>query len=341
MPAAARASRSRYSVYSPLAGGWLTGKYRRGESFPAGSRMTQRPEGYAAFVDERDLRRARARSRRARASAASRWPALALSWLLAQPASSPRSSSGRCARSTSSRCARRSSTRSTRRRSATRSAGLFADERADPLRGARSPSTCRWRECIEAMEAVLAARARGEARCRCARCMRGDGLGRDARPDARLPRRRRTPLYSLKAVCVFPPNPRLGLDAHQGIVTLFDGETGRPTAVLNGSAVTSIRTAAVTALATRAARARGRADARDHRRRRPGAGPPARAACSCGRFERVADLRAAPPSTRAALAERAAPSTARRPRFEVAGERARGARRRRRRRHRDQLARRP
>jgi aryl-alcohol dehydrogenase-like predicted oxidoreductase len=38
-----------YTVYSPLAGGWLTGKYRRGEEFPANSRMTQRPEGYVTF----------------------------------------------------------------------------------------------------------------------------------------------------------------------------------------------------------------------------------------------------------------------------------------------------
>jgi aryl-alcohol dehydrogenase-like predicted oxidoreductase len=42
-----------YTVYSPLAGGWLTGKYRRGLPFPAGSRMTQRPDGYAAFVSDR------------------------------------------------------------------------------------------------------------------------------------------------------------------------------------------------------------------------------------------------------------------------------------------------
>ncbi|MGA2756923.1 MAG: ornithine cyclodeaminase family protein, partial [Solirubrobacteraceae bacterium] len=61
----------------------------------------------------------------------------------------------------------------------------------------------------------------------------------------------RHPVYSLKAVCVFPGNPALGLDAHQGTVTLFDGETGLPSAILNGSAVTAIRTAAVTALATR------------------------------------------------------------------------------------------
>ncbi len=35
-----------YQAFSPLAGGWLTGKYRRGASPPAGSRMTLRPEPY-------------------------------------------------------------------------------------------------------------------------------------------------------------------------------------------------------------------------------------------------------------------------------------------------------
>jgi aryl-alcohol dehydrogenase-like predicted oxidoreductase len=35
-----------YQAFSPLAGGWLTGKYRRGEEPPSGSRMTTRPEGY-------------------------------------------------------------------------------------------------------------------------------------------------------------------------------------------------------------------------------------------------------------------------------------------------------
>ena len=35
-----------YQAFSPLAGGWLTGKYRRGEEAPAGSRMTMRPEPY-------------------------------------------------------------------------------------------------------------------------------------------------------------------------------------------------------------------------------------------------------------------------------------------------------
>jgi aryl-alcohol dehydrogenase-like predicted oxidoreductase len=35
-----------FTPFSPLAGGWLTGKYRRGEPPPAGSRMTMRPEPY-------------------------------------------------------------------------------------------------------------------------------------------------------------------------------------------------------------------------------------------------------------------------------------------------------
>ena len=39
-----------YLAFSPLAGGWLTGKYRRGAPYPAGSRMTQRPEPYQALV---------------------------------------------------------------------------------------------------------------------------------------------------------------------------------------------------------------------------------------------------------------------------------------------------
>lgn len=42
-----------YLAFSPLAGGWLTGKYRRGEPFPPGSRMTQRPEPYEPLLVDR------------------------------------------------------------------------------------------------------------------------------------------------------------------------------------------------------------------------------------------------------------------------------------------------
>ena len=58
--------------------------------------------------------------------------------------------------------------------------------------------------------------------------------------------------FGLKAICLIPGNPARGLDAHQGTVMLYDGETGMPTAILNASAITEIRTAAVTAVATRA-----------------------------------------------------------------------------------------
>jgi aryl-alcohol dehydrogenase-like predicted oxidoreductase len=47
-----RRQRVAYLAFSPLAGGWLTGKYRRGQPYPAGSRMTMRPEPYAALVSE-------------------------------------------------------------------------------------------------------------------------------------------------------------------------------------------------------------------------------------------------------------------------------------------------
>jgi ornithine cyclodeaminase len=62
---------------------------------------------------------------------------------------------------------------------------------------------------------------------------------------------RPSPLFGLKAICVFPGNAAIGKDAHQGGVMLFDGETGEMIAVINASAITAIRTAAVSALATR------------------------------------------------------------------------------------------
>jgi aryl-alcohol dehydrogenase-like predicted oxidoreductase len=42
-----------YVPFGPLSGGWLTGKYRRGEPYPEGSRMTMRPGPYARLVDDR------------------------------------------------------------------------------------------------------------------------------------------------------------------------------------------------------------------------------------------------------------------------------------------------
>lgn len=58
-------------------------------------------------------------------------------------------------------------------------------------------------------------------------------------------------LYGLKSVCVFPGNSALGKDIHQGAVLLFSGETGELLSVMDASAITAIRTAAVSAVATR------------------------------------------------------------------------------------------
>ncbi len=106
-------------------------------------------------------------------------------------------------------------------------------------------------ECIEAMDEILRSLARGE-------------LHQPLRPVTR-PSQSDTLLglmpafrggdrsaWSLKEIVIAPRNPARGLDAHQGAVLLHDGETGELRAVLNASAITEIRTAAVSAVATRA-----------------------------------------------------------------------------------------
>jgi ornithine cyclodeaminase len=56
--------------------------------------------------------------------------------------------------------------------------------------------------------------------------------------------------YGLKAICITPGNPAAGLDTHQGGVLLSDAATGEPLALINASAITEIRTAATSAVAT-------------------------------------------------------------------------------------------
>ena len=57
--------------------------------------------------------------------------------------------------------------------------------------------------------------------------------------------------FGLKAITVFPENPAQGKDAHQGAVMMFSRETGELLALMNASEITAIRTAAVSAVATR------------------------------------------------------------------------------------------
>jgi len=105
-------------------------------------------------------------------------------------------------------------------------------------------------ECIEVMEQALMSLARGEVHNPLRSVIRAPGASGFL---GLMPAYRGgdVPRYGLKEVCVFPGNPARGLDTHLGAVLLHDGETGELMAVMNASAITAIRTAAVSAVATK------------------------------------------------------------------------------------------
>jgi aryl-alcohol dehydrogenase-like predicted oxidoreductase len=72
-----------YVPFGPLAGGWLTGRYRRGEAFPAGSRMTQRPGPYERYVTDAVFDGLEALEAEAESRGVS-MAALAFAWVLAR-----------------------------------------------------------------------------------------------------------------------------------------------------------------------------------------------------------------------------------------------------------------
>jgi ornithine cyclodeaminase len=105
--------------------------------------------------------------------------------------------------------------------------------------------------CIEAMEEVLASLARGELHNPLRSIARSPGVESLL---GLMPSYRGgpAPAYGLKEIVVVPSNPARGLDTHMGSVLLHDGETGELLAVMNAAPITEIRTAAVSAVATRA-----------------------------------------------------------------------------------------
>jgi aryl-alcohol dehydrogenase-like predicted oxidoreductase len=73
-----------YTPFSPLAGGWLTGKYRSASDYPEGSRMTLRPEPYTRFLNDatfQALQQFRAEAERRSVSMGG----LALAWVMSNP----------------------------------------------------------------------------------------------------------------------------------------------------------------------------------------------------------------------------------------------------------------
>lgn len=61
---------------------------------------------------------------------------------------------------------------------------------------------------------------------------------------------RETDLLGMKIVSVFPRNVDKGIPTIHALVTLVDAETGRPTAVMDGTHLTALRTGAVSGAAT-------------------------------------------------------------------------------------------
>jgi alanine dehydrogenase len=105
------------------------------------------------------------------------------------------------------------------------------------------------RTCIGLMEEALASLARGDVIL-------------PLRPTLRIPDSDNTyslmPVYSktlgaigTKLITVFPGNHGTEYDSHQGAVVLIDGEHGSPLALMDAASITAIRTAAVSAVATR------------------------------------------------------------------------------------------
>jgi alanine dehydrogenase len=102
-------------------------------------------------------------------------------------------------------------------------------------------------DCIDAMERAFQAAARGDfVQPLRLIAWKPDKRGAVASMPAYL-----DGVLGAKLISVFPQNRSAGLDSHQGIVVLYETEHGRPLAILHAGAITAIRTAAVSALATR------------------------------------------------------------------------------------------
>lgn len=104
-------------------------------------------------------------------------------------------------------------------------------------------------ECIDLMAAVLTTLSEGGAQLPLRTVLKlPEGKGFFGVMPARLDR---PAALGLKAIGVFPGNEGTALDSHQGVVVLFDPDQGNPLAVMDASSITAVRTAAVSAVATR------------------------------------------------------------------------------------------
>ncbi|HZY43314.1 MAG TPA: ornithine cyclodeaminase family protein, partial [Anaerolineae bacterium] len=106
------------------------------------------------------------------------------------------------------------------------------------------------RNCIEVMVEALTALAQGRVHLPLRMVVRPtDAKGLLGLMPAYMSGARAA--FGIKIIGVFNGNPAIGKDSHQGAVLLISGETGEPLALMNASAITAIRTGAVSGVATR------------------------------------------------------------------------------------------
>jgi len=117
------------------------------------------------------------------------------------------------------------------------------------IRAAEIRDLLRMTECIEVMDRAMRAFSSGEV---IAPSRIIAPLGSDSGYFILMPGEMQSPpVYGVKIVGLHPGNPAQGRPAVQGFVTLFDRNTGAPIALVDGAEITTIRTAAASALATR------------------------------------------------------------------------------------------
>ncbi|HVS98522.1 MAG TPA: ornithine cyclodeaminase family protein [Puia sp.] len=118
-------------------------------------------------------------------------------------------------------------------------------------------------ECISVMERMFLALARGE----CLQPLRsllwlpdhsgllgmmpGYSAAGSSGPDGQPASAREAGILGIKVLTIFHGNGAKGLPSHQGVVMLFDANTGTPLLLLDAAEITAIRTAAASAVATR------------------------------------------------------------------------------------------
>jgi alanine dehydrogenase len=113
-------------------------------------------------------------------------------------------------------------------------------------------------ECIDAMAEALAALTRGDAVLPLRSVLwLPDDRGALVTMPSLLPK---AGALGVKVITAFPGNQDTEFDSHQGAVLLFEAEHGLPVMIADATAITAIRTAAVSGLATKLL---AREDARD------------------------------------------------------------------------------